>query len=174
MEASMRAQRAKINGLKIGGADTNDIMIQKCRYQAQLQEYADFAKKMGLKEHRERIYIDGLGNVITGRGARINTLKGGKTVKISRKPVENHGKGGKIKSKHMEKRAKERGISEVDIEDAKQKPLYKGEVIIDELGRKSVKYIGTNATVIVNPDTNVEITSWRTGKRVRKKYRRGN
>ena len=172
LEASMRAQRAKINGLKIGGADLNDIMIQRCRYQAQLQEYADFAKKMGLKEHRERIYIDGLGNVIPGRGARINPLKGGKIAKISRKPVENHKKDAKIKSKHMEERAKERGISEADIEDAKQNPLHEGEVIIDDFGRRSVKYIGMNATVIVNPDTNVEITSWRTGKRTRKKYGR--
>lgn len=96
MEAAMRAQRGKIKLLEQGGADPNDILLQKCRYQGQRQEYAAFAKTMGLKTHYERVYIDGLGNVITGRGARINMLTGGKTAKISAKVLENAGKSSKI------------------------------------------------------------------------------
>lgn len=63
METAMRAQRAKIRHLENGGAPYNEIIIQKAKYQGQLQEYAEFSNKMGLKQQRERIYIDGLGRV---------------------------------------------------------------------------------------------------------------
>ena len=43
----------------------------------------------------------------------------------------------------------------------------------DDKGRKSVKYIGKDATVIMNPDTNTVITTWKTSSRVRKKYKGG-
>lgn len=77
------------------------------------------------------------------------------------------------KSRHAEDREAERNISEAAIQDALQNPLFKGEVVMDEYGRKSIKYIGREATVIMNPDTNTEITTWKTGSRIRKKYEGG-
>lgn len=77
------------------------------------------------------------------------------------------------KSRHAEEREAERNISEAAIKDALQNPLFKGEVVVDEYGRKSIKYIGREATVIMNPDTNTEITTWKTGLRIRKKYEGG-
>lgn len=38
-------------------------MLARCKYQAQLDEYARFSKKMGLKQERERIYLDKQGRV---------------------------------------------------------------------------------------------------------------
>lgn len=81
METAMRAQRAKIRYLEDGKADPDEIIIQKAKYQGQLQEYTEFSHFMGLKQQRERIYIDGLGNVINGRRSSINMLSGGNTVK---------------------------------------------------------------------------------------------
>ena len=63
METAMRAQREKVQLLQKGGADPQEVMLQKAQYQGQLNEYAVFSRKMGLKEERERIYIDGRGRV---------------------------------------------------------------------------------------------------------------
>lgn len=63
METAMRAQREKVQMLQDGGADPDEVMLQKAKYQGQLNEYAVFSRKMGLKEERERIYIDGRGKI---------------------------------------------------------------------------------------------------------------
>ena len=63
METAMRAQREKVQMLQDGGADRQEVMLQKAKYQGQLNEYAAFSRKMRLKEERERIYIDGRGRI---------------------------------------------------------------------------------------------------------------
>lgn len=63
METSMRAQREKVELLKKGDADPDEVMLARCKYQAQLDEYARFSKKMGLKQERERIYLDMHGRI---------------------------------------------------------------------------------------------------------------
>ena len=65
METCMRAQREKVELLKTGDADPDDIMIARAKYQGQLNEYSRFCKKMGLTEERERIYYDMRGRVAT-------------------------------------------------------------------------------------------------------------
>lgn len=65
METCMRAQREKVDLLKKGGADPDDITIARAKYQGQLNEYSQFCKKMGLTEERERIYYDMRGRVAT-------------------------------------------------------------------------------------------------------------
>lgn len=61
METAMRAQRQKVKMLQQGGADPDDVVIAKAKYQAQLQEYKSFCKDMDLTPQMERVYIDGLG-----------------------------------------------------------------------------------------------------------------
>lgn len=100
METTMRAQREKIRLLEKGGVDSKELTVQKCRYQGQLQEYASFCKEVGLKPQRDRIYIDGLGNVVySKRKSRVNMLTGGKTAKISEKTGK--GLGAKIGGKEL-------------------------------------------------------------------------
>lgn len=65
METAMRAQRQKVRLLQSGGADPDDVMVAKAKYQGQLDEYARFSKKMGLQQERERIYYDMQGRVAT-------------------------------------------------------------------------------------------------------------
>lgn len=63
METAMRAQREKAVLLKQGGADPEDVMLAKAKYQGQLGEYTRFCKRMGLHQERERIYYDMRGRV---------------------------------------------------------------------------------------------------------------
>lgn len=63
METNMRAQREKVALMKEGDADPDDIMIERCKYQAQLDEYKEFSKAFGMLEQRERIYYDLNGRV---------------------------------------------------------------------------------------------------------------
>lgn len=65
METAMRAQREKVQLLKSGGADPDDVMLARAKYQGQLNEYSRFSHKMGLKEERERIYYDRRGRIAT-------------------------------------------------------------------------------------------------------------
>lgn len=59
----MRAQREKVKLLQQGGADPDEIMLARCKYQAMLDEYKEFSKKMKLPEQKERIYYDLRGRV---------------------------------------------------------------------------------------------------------------
>ena len=45
METAMRAQCEKIRLLQHGGADPDEVMLQKAKYQGQLNEYAAFSRK---------------------------------------------------------------------------------------------------------------------------------
>lgn len=65
METAMRAQREKVQLLQSGGADPDDVMLARAKYQGQLNEYSRFSRKMGLKEERERIYYDRRGRIAT-------------------------------------------------------------------------------------------------------------
>ena len=58
METAMRAQREKVRLLQYGGADQDEIILYKAKYQGQLNEYSRFCRKMSLTEERERIYLD--------------------------------------------------------------------------------------------------------------------
>jgi|GEM_PF-2905620 len=63
MEPNMRARRSKVRLLEEGEADPDDIVIAKCKYQAQLDEYRELSKKFRLPEQKERIYADLKGRV---------------------------------------------------------------------------------------------------------------
>lgn len=63
METTMRKYRQDIKLLEEGGADEEDIILKKAKYQGLMQTYKDFSKKMGLPEQKQRIYQDGLTNI---------------------------------------------------------------------------------------------------------------
>ncbi len=67
LETNMMAQRQKVKLLQQAGASQDDIMLARCKYQAQLDEYKAFCERMGLQEQRERIYYDLQGRVAPGR-----------------------------------------------------------------------------------------------------------
>lgn len=63
MERAMRAQRQKVKLLQAGDADPDEVLLARCKYQAQLDEYARFSSKMKLPQERERIYLDMRGRI---------------------------------------------------------------------------------------------------------------
>lgn len=76
-------------------------------------------------------------------------------------------------SSHTLDRANERGVTNDAIIDALENPLFIRDVVTDNLGRKSQRFIGDAATVNVNPDTGKIVTVWKTGEKTRKKYKKG-
>ncbi len=76
-------------------------------------------------------------------------------------------------SSHTLDRANERGVTNDDIIDALENPLFIRDVVTDNLGRKSQRFVGNAATVNVNPDTGKIATVWKTGEKTRKKYKKG-
>ena len=67
LETAMRAQRQKIKLLEQGKADEDDIIAARGRYRVTSQEYSRFSKAMDLPQQRERVTVDGLGNIGQGR-----------------------------------------------------------------------------------------------------------
>lgn len=86
METAMRAQREKVCLLQHGGADPDEIILQKAKYQGQLNEYSRFCRKMKLTEERERIYLDMKGRVATN-SKRQNALFPREMIENSSKDV---------------------------------------------------------------------------------------
>jgi hypothetical protein len=101
-------------------------------------------------------------------------------------PLENAGKSGIIKEKdttsgiglqffaektlHANDRMAERGVQDSEVTDALDNPLVVGAAVTDASGRTSVKYVGKDATVVLNPNTGEVITTWKTSSRIRRKY----
>ena len=86
METAMRAQREKVRLLQHGGADQDEIILHKAKYQGQLNEYSRFCRKMSLTEERERIYLDTKGRVATN-SKRQNALFPPEMIKNASKDV---------------------------------------------------------------------------------------
>ena len=85
METAMRAQREKVKLLEAGGADPDEVMLARAKYQGQLDEYAKFSRKMGVKQERERVYLDMQGFVAT------NTKK--ENARYTAEMIKNSGRG---------------------------------------------------------------------------------
>ena len=63
LETTMRAERQKINLLIQGGADEDDILSAKVRYNGTSDEYVKFSRAMELPQQRQRVTVDGLMNI---------------------------------------------------------------------------------------------------------------
>lgn len=72
LETKMRAQRQEIKLLEDGGADEKDILTAKSRYNGTSAEYSRFSKAMELPQQRERVTVDGLGNIGVDRVVKSN------------------------------------------------------------------------------------------------------
>ena len=71
---------------------------------------------------------------------------------------------------HALDQARTRGVSLSDINRAVTNPLHIDDIETDDMGRRSQRFIGNDATVNVNPDSGTIATVWKTGTRTRRKY----
>lgn len=67
LETTMRAERQTIKLLQEGGASEDEIMLARGRYRVTSSEYTRFSKAMNLPQQRERVTVDGLGNIGVGK-----------------------------------------------------------------------------------------------------------
>lgn len=86
METAMRAQREKVKLLQAGGADQDEVILHKAKYQGQLNEYSRFCRKMSFTEERERIYLDMMGKIATNNKSQ-NSIFHPEMVKNASKDV---------------------------------------------------------------------------------------
>lgn len=76
METLMRKQRQDIKLLQTGEADEDTVLAAKSRYRSTMEQYVDFSDKMKLPQQRDRIYMDGLGRMVSGKNSKItNPIK---------------------------------------------------------------------------------------------------
>lgn len=85
LETIMRAERQEIKLLTEGGASDDDIMSANARYNKTSDEYARLSKAMNLPQQRQRVNIDGLGNI----GAKLD--KSSKVAKSNSTKITENG-----------------------------------------------------------------------------------
>lgn len=85
LETKMRAQRQEIHLLEVGGASEDDIIAARCRYRVTSGEYTRFSKAMDLPQQRERVTVDGLGNVGVGKWKKKVDISGESDIIIKEK-----------------------------------------------------------------------------------------
>lgn len=115
METAMRAQREKVKLLQAGGADPDEVMLARCKYQGQLDEYARFSKKMGLKQEREWIYLDMQGRIAPSKASYIVAINKQKLIENAVKSFAKPIKGDIIKIKAESGSAKYRELRQQAI-----------------------------------------------------------
>ena len=76
------------------------------------------------------------------------------------------------KTDHAKQRSKKRNIDDRAIEYAKKNAIHVTEIYYDRNGKPCMNYIGFKITTVVNPETNVVITTYRTPSSMRKKIQK--
>lgn len=77
LETSMRKYRQDISLLKQSGLadDSDEVIAAKCKYQTLSKKYSDFSEKMGLREHRDRVNVDGLKDIGNTKISKENMIE---------------------------------------------------------------------------------------------------
>lgn len=91
METVMRKQRQDIKLLKDGKAE-DDILAAKVRYRISTEKYAEFSSRMKLPQQKERIYMDGLGRMISGKEKDPDTVDNSRIFQKNQKAAESWAK----------------------------------------------------------------------------------
>lgn len=77
IETSMRKYRQDINLLKQSGLadDSDEVIAARCKYQTLSRKYSDFSEKMGLREYRDRVNVDGLKDIGNTKISKENMIE---------------------------------------------------------------------------------------------------
>ncbi len=130
------------------------------RHTYELYHHGIKGMKWGVRRTKEELRYDrySISATLNRNLKNVKTPNGVKVQKISLHALE-----------RIEKQP-DRRVTARDITNALEKPLHIGEIRLDKLGQRSIRYIGKNATTNVNPDNGVITTIWKTGHREIKKY----
>lgn len=72
--------------------------------------------------------------------------------------------------KHFAQRQFERRVKTKDAKSALTNPMNISNVKVDKSNRKSQRFTGDKATVVINPGEKTAITTWKTGRKTKKRY----
>ena len=143
LETTMRTQRQEMKLLKEGGADEDDLINCRARYMGTSHEYASFSEAMGLPQQRERVTVDGLGNIMQGK----YTGGSGKESPVQVPPV-----GAKVKGKVTdEERSELMSRDKVELKTTESKAVKTNEGIINSWEAENFKN-STEKGLLITPD----------------------
>ena len=77
-ERSIRATRQQVKLMEAGGADSEELILKRAKYQGQMQGYKAFSDRMGLPMQYGRIRQDGLSGQFSTKTGIANSQNGGK------------------------------------------------------------------------------------------------
>lgn len=173
LETNMRAQRQKVQLLQQAGADAEDILLAKCKYQAQIDEYKAFSKKMSLKEQRERIYYDLRGRVAPSQGSYqkyLKVIEEKRLHDIIKSEIKKAGIRGEVKfnlnkfdissytfdDEHINQKRKH-NVSRKDIDQI----IGEADLVIERWNGRFINYYGPNGAVYLDTEQrNIRTAFW--------------
>lgn len=166
METSIRQTKRRI--IAYDGAGAKDMMTaESIKLRLQRNEYEKFSNVANLRVMSERHQVLGYNRIISSKSVGASKKYENFSSAINVLNIKDNGKVKNI-SIHFVNQAHDRKVHPMDIVNALKAPLDIGDLKLYDLGRKSVRFIGENATIEINPDTNNLVTVWKTGKRIRK------
>lgn len=173
METAMRAQREKVRLLQAGGADPDDVLIAKAKYQGQLNEYSRFCRRMGLTEERERIYYDMRGRVAPTPKQykkyleKLEIKKRHDTIKAE---IAEKGIKGKVRFDFERINISEYSFDDAHINKERQHNVLQGDVrqlireadiVLERWNGRFINYYGPNGAVYVDvKEKNIRTAFW--------------
>ncbi len=123
LETTMRAQRQQIKLLQEGGANEEDIINARCRYRGTSAEYARFSNAMNLPQQRDRVTVDGLGNVVVRKYKSIDKQNKKVIINMGSDKVAEIIKLGNINTQPLEKEFGKLHTDEIVITDERIKHI---------------------------------------------------
>lgn len=148
--------------------DDNELKRLSMKLKERRAFYKDFSKETGLILRNERTQLEGFGRKEAAR-VRAGNISLEKAMNgLSGIETKNGIKVAGVAG-HFKERLLGRGVSEDDVINALKNPLHIGKIKYGEKGSSQV-FIGNNATIVINPDSGVLISTYPTGRERRKKY----
>lgn len=148
--------------------DDNELKRLSMKLKERRAFYNDFSKETGLILRNERTQLEGFGRKEAAR-VRAGNISLEKAMNgLSGIETKNGIKVAGVAG-HFKERLLGRGVSEDDVINALKNPLHIGKIKYGEKGSSQV-FIGNNATIVINPDSGVLISTYPTGRERRKKY----
>lgn len=148
--------------------DDNELKRLSMKLKERRAFYKDFSKETGLILRNERTQLEGFGRKEAGR-VRAGNISLEKAMNgLSGIETKNGIKVAGVAG-HFKERLLGRGVSENDVINTLKNPLHIGKIKYGEKGSSQV-FIGNNATIVINPDSGVLISTYPTGRERRKKY----
>ncbi|MDE7399665.1 MAG: phage minor capsid protein [Oscillospiraceae bacterium] len=167
MERMMRKQKDRCVVFDAAG-DVENYTVSSIKLRRMKDIYEDFCKAAGAYTEYERLFVTDYNRHLAGKTAYATRVW--KQMQSLVGLTTSNGLQVTYVSDHFVGRSIERKVSQKDIADALTNTLDYGKIKVDAKGQRSLKFIGTNAQVCINPDTGELVTVMPTSTKLKKKY----